>query len=125
MKKIYLAIALVMIVVLGVLTVSLFHQKSYQADKSSDMNSVLLDVRTPSEYSLSHIDGAINYDLARLQSGEMPKISKSTYIKLYCRSGARAGEAKSILEAEGFKNVLNLGGINSLQNQGYKLVGNS
>lgn len=75
-----------------------------------------IDVRTIEEYQVDHIEGHANIPLATIQaSGTLAGISKDDEIHLYCRSGRRAGEAMAILEAAGFTNVVNDGGIDDVR----------
>lgn len=78
------------------------------ARKLVEEGAMLVDVRTPGEYAGGHIKGAVNVPLDQISSrvGEFPKDRK---IVLYCRSGARSGQARSMLKAKGFEDVLNLG----------------
>lgn len=67
---------------------------------------VLIDVRTPEEYQMSHPDGAINLphnDIISLV--EKNNISKHDSIKLYSRTGNRAELAKTALQSVGYRNV--------------------
>lgn len=74
--------------------------------------SVWIDVRTVEEYSADHIDGDANIPLASIDIDALAsQYGKDAPISLYCRSGNRAGQAKAILEAAGFTNVTNAGGI--------------
>jgi rhodanese-related sulfurtransferase len=79
-------------------------------------DGVLLDVRTPIEYADGHIDGATNISHDELGSrlDEIDKLTggdKNRPIVVYCRSGARAGQAKKVLTEAGYKRVTNLGGL--------------
>lgn len=75
-------------------------------------NAVWIDVRTVEEYNEDHIDGDLNIPLQVIDVEEFASMfSKDEEINLYCRSGNRAGQAKQILEAAGFTNVNNRGGI--------------
>lgn len=85
------------------------------------MNSeTFIDVRTDEEWIAGHLDGALHFDLARMQQGELPDLPKNTPIALYCRTGIRAGEALKILEENGFANARDAGGFVGLQDQGMK-----
>ena len=75
--------------------------------------SRLLDVRTLPEYDLDHAVGAEQFNVERLKDGELPNIDKDERIYLYCRSGNRSAQAKDILDANGFTNVVDLGGFNT------------
>ncbi len=70
---------------------------------------VLLDVRTPSEFSTGHIEGA---NLIPLQLFKYiflgGKGLKEKKLLVYCRSGHRSAEASRLLESWGVKEVYNL-----------------
>lgn len=73
----------------------------------------LLDVRTPDEYAVGHIDGAININVQSDDFSEIAakSLSKDSTILVYCRSGRRSMAAAEILAKLGYK-MLNLkGGI--------------
>ena len=77
---------------------------------------VWIDVRTVEEYSENHIDGDLNIPLATIDVKTFAaSYGKGDEINLYCRSGNRAGQAKEILEAAGFTNVNNMGGIDDVK----------
>lgn len=71
----------------------------------------LIDVRTKEEFDEEAVPGAVNIDISDMVEGRLPEVSKDTEIGLYCRSGGRAGRAKTLLIKNGFTNVTNLGGI--------------
>ena len=74
--------------------------------------TVLIDVRTPEEYQQDHIADTPNlpHTVIATQIADLG-LSKSTPIKLFCRSGVRAGLALAELESLGYTNVENIGGI--------------
>lgn len=77
---------------------------------------VWIDVRTPAEYAERHIDGEINIPHQQItEQIAMHVADKNTEIRLYCRSGNRAGKAKQALEAAGYSNVINAGSIDDVQ----------
>lgn len=73
--------------------------------------AVLVDVRTRSEFSRGHIEGAINIPVQELaeRAGELG--DKARPVVLYCQSGARSSSAKRVLERDGFAEVHNLGAM--------------
>lgn len=71
-------------------------------------NAFLVDVRTPGEYASGHVAGSVNIPLDQIQS-QLAKFKGKTEIVVFCRSGMRSSQAKSILERNGFKNVINGG----------------
>ena len=73
--------------------------------------AVLLDVRTPQEYREGHIPGSQNVPLQQLDKVEEVTENKDTILYVYCRSGARSRQAVSLLQAMGYTNVHNIGGI--------------
>ncbi len=77
---------------------------------------ILLDVRTPQEFDEAHLEGAVNlsHDQIESQLAEIEALTggdKSKPIVTYCRSGNRAGKARTTLEAAGYTNVTNVGGM--------------
>ncbi|TDW28722.1 rhodanese-like domain-containing protein [Cryobacterium psychrophilum] len=77
-------------------------------------NTVIVDVRTPGEYSAGHLDGAVNVNL---QSGsfeqEIAEYPVDGDYIVYCQSGNRSAQAVSIMESAGFSNVHDAGAIQS------------
>jgi phage shock protein E len=73
--------------------------------------ATVLDVRTDREYAGGHYKGAIHIPVNELSDrmGELGKKDKPVVI--YCLSGGRAGHAKKMLDAAGFKDVTNAGGL--------------
>lgn len=68
----------------------------------------LVDVRTPAEFAGGSVKGAVNIPLDVLSS-KLKLFKDKKNIVVFCRSGARSGQAKMILEQSGFKNVFNGG----------------
>jgi len=82
----------------------------------STPDTVWIDVRTVEEFSDDHIAGDMNIPLASIDVDALAeRFGKDDEINLYCRSGNRAGQAKEILEAAGFTNVNNVGGISDVR----------
>lgn len=83
-------------------------QKTEQEKSLSE--SLLIDVRTPGEYSQGTAGDAINIPVDDLERrlGELPK-DKDTEIVVFCLSGGRSSHAKFILEENGYNNVQNGG----------------
>jgi phage shock protein E len=69
---------------------------------------VLIDVRTPGEFSEGHIVDALNIDVqsSSFQS-EIAALDKNVTYALYCRSGNRSGAAADIMAEAGFTKILN------------------
>lgn len=75
--------------------------------------ALLVDVRTPDEYSAGHIEGAVNIPVGAVEARLNEFGDKQGSIVLYCRSGARSAKAKALLESKGFTRVVNLGAMSS------------
>lgn len=73
--------------------------------------SVLLDVRTREEYAGGHVPGSRNLPLQELAQAAGALARRDTPIFVYCLSGARSGQAVSLLRRMGYENVTNIGGI--------------
>ena len=74
---------------------------------------VILDVRTPDEFTEVRIDGAINIDyyLDNFQQ-ELDKLNKNKTYVIYCRTGRRSGDTFDIMKRLGFMETYHItGGI--------------
>jgi phage shock protein E len=80
-----------------------------------DMGSIikegayLVDVRTSGEFAGGHVKGSVNIPLDKISS-DLAKFKNKKNIIVFCQSGARAGHAKTLLQQNGFTNVVNGGG---------------
>lgn len=75
--------------------------------------TVWVDVRSVVEHRIDNIEGDVRISHKNIVR-EVNKLfpDKDTEIRLYCRSGGRAGKAQSALIQAGYSNVLNIGSIN-------------
>lgn len=81
---------------------------------------LLLDVREPKEYAVSHIPGAIRVQPGSDASEALASIPEDTFIITYCSVGYRSSELAKRLMEQGFVNVVNLeGSIFEWANKGY------
>lgn len=76
-----------------------------------DLGIRLIDVRTPSEYFVGHIPGAINIPSQQLDMINTIIPNKQTKIFVYCQHGHRARQSGEYLLSIGYKDVTSLGGI--------------
>ena len=75
---------------------------------------ILIDVRTPSEYSNVHIEGAVNMTFDRILGQSGYPVSFDTEAVVVCKSGYRAGIAASLLKVKGCEHISVLtGGMNA------------
>ena len=68
----------------------------------------LVDVRSPGEFAEGNVKGSTNIPLDQVSS-TLDKFKGKEKIVVFCRSGIRSGQAKTILEQNGFTNVTNGG----------------
>lgn len=64
--------------------------------------ALVVDVRSRIEAAIGIAPGATNMPLSALKR-RMDELPRDRNIVLYCGTGARAGKAKEVLDAEGFK----------------------
>lgn len=74
--------------------------------------TIWIDVRSELEHEIDSIEGDVRISHSDIVS-EVETLfpDKDTEIKLYCRSGGRAGEAAKALKNAGYTNVESVGGI--------------
>ena len=84
-----------------------------QAQTWVQEGAVLLDVRTPSEYSDGHITGSVNIPVGEL-SRRVDEVSGDRVV-VYCKSGGRSAAAAQLLTQRG-KQVVDLGAMTSWPN---------
>ena len=80
---------------------------------ANDKDFVLLDVRTPEEFSSGHIPGAVqltNETFTKEDAENLLK-DKGQTIYVYCRSGRRSKQSSQKLIDFGYINVIEIGGI--------------
>lgn len=87
---------------------------SFNAPSSPGPNTagpLLVDVRTPEEFAMGAVDGAINLPLDDLFY-ETPDLGPADReIVVYCASGARSAYAERMLQDKGYTNVRNGGSL--------------
>jgi rhodanese-related sulfurtransferase len=89
-------------------------QNLFGGGQTADLKSLiengafLVDVREPGEFATGTAKGAVNIPLGTVAS-QLAKFKGKENIIVFCRSGNRSGQAKTILEQNGFKNVVNGG----------------
>jgi LPXTG-site transpeptidase (sortase) family protein len=82
---------------------------------------ILLDVRTPEEFSEGHLEGAVHIPVNELE-GRLAELSKDKPIIVYCKSGGRSSTAANLLVENGFTQIYNMsGGILDWEQKGYPM----
>lgn len=87
------------------------------AKKVASQNMLILDVRTPSEFTEKRLANSINIPLANLPSFTKELSEVSVDIAVLCRTGKRAAQAQEILSEAGIESAVVSGGILGWQNQ--------
>lgn len=72
--------------------------------------ALLLDVRTPTEFTEGHVEGALNIPVQELPAKLASVGPKERPIVVYCKSGGRSATAAKILTGAGYE-VLDIGGM--------------
>ncbi len=75
----------------------------------------LIDVRSPTEFASGSVKGAVNVPLDTL-SRQTEKLKSKKQIVVFCMSGGRSSQAKTILEQGGCPNVINGGSWSNVSN---------
>lgn len=78
-------------------------------------STVIVDVRSPWEFDMEHVPGALNIPLEEVPQKVEEFRSFHKPVVLYCRSGNRSGMAVSILKQSGLTEVYNGGGLDDIQ----------
>jgi hydroxyacylglutathione hydrolase len=82
-------------------------------------DTVILDVRSASEFSTGHIKGAVNIHAPDLRTRHA-ELDKGKPIAVICKTGIRSSTACSILKMHGFKEIYNVaGGMSGFNTAGY------
>jgi rhodanese-related sulfurtransferase len=72
--------------------------------------ALVIDVRSPGEFSSGHLPKAINIPLDEIETALPKRVKdKNQTLLLHCASGMRSGMAKSKLAGMGYTNAFNLG----------------
>jgi phage shock protein E len=100
------------------------HQQDFSDIQTEQQQSsaLLLDVRTSEEYATGHVMGASLFPLTDMQLGKLPNVDRGAKIYVYCRSGNRSSQAKTLLDQNGFRNVVDLGSMDNVMGMGASKV---
>lgn len=87
----------------------------------TDPQAVVLDVRTPQEYTAGHLGRAQNIDFRSPDfSEQVSRLNPTARYVLYCASGNRSSQAAAVMKNLGFTNMVNAGGYENLKAAGAK-----
>jgi rhodanese-related sulfurtransferase len=90
-------------------------------ERIANDNLQIVDVRRPAEYVNGHVPHAQNAPLASLEKSLGPlSLEKDKLTAVICAGGYRSSAAASLLQQQGFTNLLNVaGGTGAWVNAGY------
>ena len=90
-------------------------------ENKDNPNFVILDVRTPEEFSDEYIGNAVNLDYySNTFKNDLDKLDKNKTYLIYCRSGRRSENTLNIMKDLDFREVYNvLGGITKWKSEGF------
>lgn len=80
-----------------------------EASNLDSRNICLLDVRTPEEHALGHIEGSINIEVDKIRE-RLAEVPRDKKIIVYCGVGIRGYIAARVLMQNGITEVYNLSG---------------
>ncbi|MEO8234932.1 MAG: rhodanese-like domain-containing protein [Flavobacterium sp.] len=92
---------------------NIFSSNNDHLKKIVNEGAFLVDVRSQGEYLSGHVKGSTNIPLDQIKN-QMAKFKGKNNIVVFCRSGMRSSQAKSILQQNGFSNVINGGTWNKI-----------
>lgn len=92
-------------------TVQTIDSKMYSEKLASSEKPQLIDVRTPEEYAVEHLENATNINWNGSDfTTKVEKLDKSKPVFVYCKVGGRSSQAANKLSELGFKEIYNLDG---------------
>ncbi|MEB3831453.1 rhodanese-like domain-containing protein [Phormidium sp. CCY1219] len=79
--------------------------KAFKDFRSYHPDMLLVDVRSPAEYTMGHLPDAVNIPLRSL-ADNLEKIPTDKPVVLYCSSGHRSTMGMTVLQLLGYNNVM-------------------
>ena len=74
-----------------------------------ESGACIIDVRSPEEFEMGHLVGAVNIPLGQLRQ-RLDEIPKDRPVYLHCRTSQRSYNAIMALKGHGFDNIVNISG---------------
>jgi phage shock protein E len=99
---------------IGFIKKLLGNQSNHNFNELLNNGAIIVDVRSAGEFASGHIEGAINISVDSLKNNLDKLKNKNQTIITCCASGMRSSVAKATLIANGYTNVYNGGGWQSL-----------
>jgi len=98
-------------------TIKKLDPQNFEKQLKDSKNPILVDVRTPGEYTQGHLANAVLIDIYSADfRSRVGKLDKSKPVFVYCKAGSRSGSAVGVFTEMGFKEIYDLsGGITAWQ----------
>jgi len=95
----------------GVKRIGVNDAASLIEENKDNPDFVILDVRTPGEFSEGYIENALNLDVnSESFRDEVVKLDTGKTYLIHCRSGARSARVGALMEELGFDNIYDMEG---------------
>ncbi|MBC8238176.1 MAG: rhodanese-like domain-containing protein [Helicobacteraceae bacterium] len=98
--KIILAIFLFLLVLFSFFP-KVSDEEILQAREAVKNGALIVDVRTPKEFQMEHVDGAINLPIEEIMQNRV-NLPKNKELILYCRTGSRRSASAQVLQRKGW-----------------------
>ena len=93
---------------------NLFKREQLDYTELIEREAIIIDVRTPREFANGHVDKSINIPLSDIMNHLEEIKQRNKPVITFCRSGARSGRAKTVLNNAGIE-TYNGGSWNQVQ----------
>lgn len=93
---------------MGIFSTLFYNNQQQNLQGVIEDGAFLVDVRTPEEFKQESVKGSVNIPLDTIENN-LAKFENKRHIVVFCRSGNRSAQAKSVLEHYGFERVINGG----------------
>jgi thioredoxin 1 len=102
---------------------TLLSAEEFSQKIKKEPNALILDVRTPEEFSEAHIANATNVNWKDNFASGITEINKNQPVLVYCLSGGRSASASDYLRKNGYTQVYELqGGLLKWQASNFEVV---
>lgn len=82
------------------------------APRVDPTGAVVIDVRTPAEFTSGHLEGSLNIDVQSASfAADVAALDPAGRYLVYCRSGNRSKAAIDIMRSLGFSDLTDLGSV--------------
>jgi len=107
-KRFILTILVMHVTLLNVSAQKVIQKNSTELNKilEKDKKIVILDVRTPEEFTAGHLKDAINIDIRQQDFyTKFDKLNRKVVYLVYCRTNHRSGMAVDYMKQKGFTTI--------------------